>query len=136
MNYSINNLKITGWILCAISGFIDGVLEGYGFDGRTSFERKWGIDKASYFGSESWRMVYNGGDPEQGFKSIFHKLLGAFDFYHHADDVRKAGYIGGGLLVGVGGSQYKKTWYYIIDFGIAFIISAIAKSAGMYWVRN
>lgn len=134
--YKVNATKVAGWGLAAIGGLSDGLLEGYTFDGRTSFERKWNADRYGYFGSESWRNVYNGGNPESGFKSPIHKWTGAWDFYHHADDLRKAGYISGGVMIGIGGKQNIKWWHYALDFGIGFTASAVTKSAAMWWVRK
>jgi hypothetical protein len=120
-----------------VGGAADGMVDGYEFDQRKSFERKYNVSKTGYFGSESWRMVYRNGDTEQGFKSGFHRNMGAFDFYHHADDLRKIGYISGGVIIGINGRKTNtKKWYYIIDFAAAFAISATTKSLSMRWIRS
>jgi hypothetical protein len=135
--YKINRAKIIGWTSLTVGGFLDGALEGYGFDGRRSFERKWGADPYGFFGSESWRKIYVEGKPEMGVKSNFHNWLGAVDFYHVADDSRKLGYIGGGISLGIGGCQVnKKWWHWAIDVGASVIVSSTAKSIGMKWVRR
>lgn len=135
--YKITRAKIVGWSVCAVAGAADGAVEGFEFDGRKSFERKYGVDKFGYFGSQSWRRVYVVGEPRNGFKSRFADQIGAFDFYHHADDVRKFGYITGGVVVGIGGAKKNtKWWHYAIDFGVSFGISAATKSAAMYWIRH
>lgn len=135
--YCITRTKVAGWALCAVGGIADGLCEGYEFDGRKSFERKYNAKKTGYFGSESWRNVYKNGDPEQGFKSGIHRNMGAFDFYHHADDLRKIGYISGGVIIGINGHKTNtKKWYYIIDFAAAFAISATTKSLSMRWIRS
>jgi hypothetical protein len=47
------------------------------------------------------------------------------------------GYIGGGIVLGIGGKRVNaKWWHYAIDFGLAFAVSAATKSAGYHWVRN
>lgn len=135
--YRITKAKIVGWSICAVGGASDGMVEGYTFDGRKSFERKYGVDPHGYFGSESWRMVYRAGEPANGFKSQFHQTVGAWDFYHHADDLRKVGYIGGGVVVGIGGAKTNtKWWHYGIDFAVSFAVSATTKAAAMHWIRN
>lgn len=129
--------KAVGYGLLIVAGFADGAVEGYEFDGRKSFERKWGKDPHGFWGSQSWRMIYNDGDPNQGKKSAFSYWLGARDFYHTADDLRKYGYISGGLCIGIGGAkQNRKWWHYALDAGIGFGLSAAAKSGGMKWVRR
>lgn len=135
--YRITPAKITGWGISVIGGAADGMVEGYTFDGRTSFERKWNASRYGFWGSESWRMVYRNGQPEQGFKTPLHNWAGAADFYHVADDTRKFGYISGGILIGIGGAKVNtKWWHYAADFGIGFTLSAISKAGAMYWIRN
>lgn len=135
--YKITPGKMAGWGVTMVGGAIDGVLEGYTFDRRTSFERKYNVNPRGYFGSESWRNVYRNGDPEQGFKSPLHRWSGAWDFYHHADDLRKVGYMGGSVVLGISGAKTNsKWWHYAADFTISFALSAVAKSAGMAYIRN
>ncbi len=136
-SYKITRTKIAGWSLVAVGGIADGLLEGYLHDGRTSFERKWNANKTGFWGSESWRMVYRLGDPKKGFKTPLHGWLGASDFYHITDDSRKAGYVTGGITLGIGGAKTNtKRWHYAVDFGISFAASAISKSAAYYYIRN
>lgn len=135
--YRITAPKVIGWGITSLGGFVDGVLEGYQFDGRKSFERKWGADPYGFWGSQSWRMIYRDGDPANGPKSKMGEWLGAKDFYHVADDTRKLSYLGGSVLVGIGGANVNaKWWHYFIDFGVSFAASAFAKSQGMEWVRH
>lgn len=134
--YKVTKTKVAGWGITAVGGALDGMLEGYSFD-RTNFERKYGADKYGYWGSQSWRNVYNNGNPADGFKSPAHRWLGAWDFYHHADDWRKLGYIGGSIVLGVGGAKSNtKWWHYAADFAVTFALSAATKSAGMAYIRN
>jgi hypothetical protein len=135
--YKITRTKMFAWSLIAVGSAFDGLLEGYLHDGRTSFERKWNASKTGFWGSESWRSVYVGGNPENGFKSDFIRWTGANDFYHFADDTRKIGYITGGVTLGIGGTKANtKWWHYAVDFGISFAASAISKSAAYYYIRN
>jgi len=135
--YRITRGKIAGWSVAAISGAIDGVVEGYEFDGRKSFERKYNVSPTGYFGSESWRRAYKNNDPEQGYKNFYSRTFGANDFYHLADDAKKIGYIGSGITIGISGSRANsKWWHYAVDFGIGLAVSGAGKAAGMYWIRN
>jgi hypothetical protein len=134
--YRITNTKLVGWSVCAWGGLVDGVLEGYGFDGRRSFERKFGVDKYGYFGSRSWAKAYPDKNPQNPIKPAS-RVFGAWDFYHHADKMRKVSYLSGGVVVGIGGAKTnQKWWHYAIDFGVSFAVSGATKAAGMYWIRN
>lgn len=135
--YRITRTKIAGWAFCAVGGIADGLCEGYEFDQRRSFERKYNAKKTGYFGSQSWKRAYKGNNPDNGFKSDFVRIMGAQDFYHHADDLRKIGYISGGVVVGIGGNKINsKKWYYIIDFAASIAISATTKSLSIRWIRS
>lgn len=136
-SYKVTKTKVAGWGITAIGGALDGLVEGYEFGDRLFFERKHGVNRYGYWGSQSWRNVYKNGDPANGFKSPAHRWLGAWDFYHHADDGRKLGYIGGSIMLGVGGAKNNtKWWHYAADFAVTFAISAATKSAGMAYIRN
>jgi hypothetical protein len=135
--YRITREKLTGWGIVAVAGAADGLVEGYEFDRRLSFERKYQSNPYGFFGSKSWQSVYNDGRPEHGFKHPILKYTGAFDFYHTMDDIRKFGYISSGVVIGIGGNKInEKKWYYIIDFAAAFAISATTKSLSMRWIRS
>ena len=135
--YRITRAKIAGWSVAAVSGAIDGVLEGNRFDDNRNFERKFNASKTGYFGSESWRRAYKNNDPEQGYKNLYSQTFGAWDFYHHADDARKIGYIGSGVVIGISGAKSNsKPWYFLADFAIGLAVSGVAKAAGMRWIRN
>jgi len=135
--YKITKAKLIGFGLCVAGGATDGLLEGYHIDNRTSFERKYNAKRYGFWGSESWRMVYKGGNPDNGFKSPVHKWLGATDFYHIADDVRKVGYISGGLVIGISaGRTNQKLWHYAADFAISFALSAASKSIAYKYIRT
>ena len=121
------------YIIAILAGLIDGILEGYGFDGRKSFERKLKVNPKSYFGSESWRMIYVNGNPDEGVKSKFHYWLGASDFYHHADDARKALYLLTGILAATTNLMLDNIW---LNFLIIYVLSGFAKSLGMKWIRK
>ena len=110
--YQVNNLKLAGWSAMAVAGMVDGIVCGYEFDGRKSFERKYNVSKLGYFGSESWLLAYKNSDVQQGQKNAITKVFGSQDFYHHADDFRKLGYISGGITLGVSGTQTNtKKWF-------------------------
>lgn len=125
--YQLTKTKWWGFGISAAAGFMDGVVEGYEFDGRASFERKWGVKPYSFFGSKSWDAPMSG----------WEKNFGKFDFYHVGDDMRKVGYLSGGIVIGLGGAKRKQKFHhYIYDFLICFAMSGASKWAGMYYVRH
>lgn len=50
----------------AAAGFVDGTVNGFEFDGRKSFERKWNVRPISFFGSRSWETVDTGWERQFG----------------------------------------------------------------------
>lgn len=134
--YRITRAKLAGWGMVAVAGASDGMVEGFEFDRRLSFERKYGVGKTGYFGSQSWKRAYKDGNPDNGFKSDFVRVMGAQDFYHHADDLRKIGYLSGGVVIGSQHRKNTKKWHTVADFAIGFAVSSLTKSAAMWWIRN
>lgn len=136
-SYKVTSAKLAGWSVNVIGGAADGIFQGYGFENRTSFERKYGVDPYGFWGSQSWRNVYKGGEPANGFKSPIHRWMGAVDAYHMFDDMHKWCYMSGSVVLGIGGAKSNtKWWHYAADFTISFALSAVAKSAGMAYIRN
>jgi len=134
--YRITRSKLAGWGMVAVAGAADGMVDGYEFDRRKSFERKYGVSKTGYFGSQSWKRAYKGNNPDNGFKSDFVRIVGAQDFYHHADDLRKIGYLSGGVVLGLNTHRNTNKWHTVADFAIGFAVSSLIKSAAMRWIRN
>lgn len=135
--YRITKTKLIGWGIVGVAGFVDGAVEGYEFDGKRFFERKYNADPYGFWGSESWRKIYVDGDPTQGCKTVLGCSLGAFDFYHVGDDLRKVGYISGGIVIGIGGSKLdQKFTHTLLDFAIGFAVGAVTKNAGMQYIRS
>ena len=134
--YRITRAKLAGWGMVAVAGAADGMVEGFEFDNRTSFERKKKVSKTGYFGSQSWKRAYKDGVQANGFKSDFVRIMGAQDFYHHADDLRKVGYLSGGVVIGTQHRKNTKKWHTVADFAIGFAVSSITKSAAMWWIRK
>lgn len=103
-------------IIICLASFIHGVVEGYEFDGRKSFERKWNIPPISFWGKFSHQN-----------KTKFSRYFGVIDFYHVADDLRKYLFILSGYwLVGL-------KWYEIL---IVLILGLISMQSGLQWVRK
>ena len=134
--YRITRAKLAGWGMVSVAGAADGMVEGYTIQYRKSFERKFNVSKTGYFGSQSWKRAYKDGVQDNGFKSDFVRVMGANDFYHHADDLRKIGYLSGGVVIGMQHRKNTKKWHTVADFAIGFAVSSITKSAAMWWIRK
>ena len=139
INYEWNTKKTVGLGILILASLADGIVEGYEFDGRMSLERKFGVDPYGPFGHLSWTNAYIDGNPALGYKNLWTKTMGAWDFYHWMDDLRKFGYISGGIFITLGAKKgkFKDVWKsHLIDFAVYSIASSVSKSAGMRWVRN
>ena len=123
--------------LCILAGFIDGMVEGFVFTERTAFERKWKVSPLSFFGSQSWKTIYKDNDPELGYKSKFIAMVGAIDFYHVGDDLRKALYLWSGAMLVVypffGSSSF---WGILAMLAIGYLISGAAKSLALKYISK
>ncbi len=113
-------IGIIGILAVTIAAFIDGALEGWGFDGRIYFEKRFGANPSGFWGSKSWERKYTN-------PNFWNKHFGVFDFYHVADDLRKYGYITGAFLIG-----FYSGFVYLI---IAIVLSVISKRTGMKTIR-
>jgi len=124
-------LLILSFLLHALAAAMDGVLEGYGFDGRKSFERKWGIGPTTFFGSLSHLRKWG----------RWYRLTGGVsDFYHWADDARAYGYRIAGFALGCYVIRLliaSHNWLFISALLVGWlVVGSLAKRAGMWWVRE
>lgn len=126
-DYRFGKKKWGAMLVVCGAGLIDGMVEGYEFDSRLSFERKWGVDPYSYFGSKSWDSDWN------WFEKFKYSQV---DFYHTADDARKIGYVTGGFMLGRASLQNTRKIHNVFDIAIVAIASGMWKSLGMKWVRD
>ena len=86
--------------LSITQGFINGVYQGWTYDGYTSFTRKYGSSKYGFFGELSWTKRYYNRDPKYGVKP-FYKYLPVFDFKHFAEVNANYGGISVGIFLGI-----------------------------------
>lgn len=112
-------------ILVVLAGLIDGITEGFEFDNRKSFERKYKVSPTSFFGSKSWT---NKSERKHAWSTIF----GVFDFYHVGDDLRK-GFLIAGVMLAV---MLELNIDHFLLFIIIFFIHGAFKKAGMWWIRK
>lgn len=106
-----------------VASFIDGAVEGFEFDERKFFERRYNVNPYGFWGSKSWKKA-------QTNPNLYNKINGVFDFYHVCDDLRKYGYIGGSILFAL---TAEKLFLYLI---ITLILTIAAKRLGMYLIRK
>lgn len=135
--YKITKLKLAGLGLVALGGAANGMLQGYEFDGRASFERKWGKSQTGFWGSLSWTKRYRDGNPAYGLAHPAYVVLPVADFYHVTQVVHHHSLVTGGVLVGIGGGfSRQKWWHYLIDIGLSAAVNSTAQAAGLWWIRN
>lgn len=114
------------FLLTCIASVADGVVEGWEFDSRKSFERKFNANPNGFWGSLSHR---NKG-------TYWYKITHAvWDFYHLADDLRSYFYRIGGFLFSffiVGQS------FFISIISVIFFLGAnsVCKRYSMEWIRS
>lgn len=133
--YKWNKQKTIGFSVLIIASIADGLVEGWEFGGRRAWEIKFGVAPRSFWGRNSYLRAFKNFDPAQGPKNIYTKMFGAWDFYHLADDIRKFGYIGGGIMITIGAKGQK--WQHILlDAVIYSIGTTLAKSGSMMYVMS
>lgn len=117
------------FILAIIAAAVDGIVEGFEFDGRKSFERKYGVGVRSFWGSQSWRNL----------DTKWEHWTGVFDFYHVADDLRSYGYRVSGVLMGYSCADciaQGNWWHFVGWLTVYFALGILAKRYGMIWIRE
>ena len=135
--YKVTKWKGAGLVMVAVGGFTNGMLQGYEFDGRRSFERKWGKSPTGFWGSLSWAQRYVDGDPANGVKNLRYQHLPVLDFYHVTQITHHHALVTGGIFVGIGGAKSnKKWWHYAMDVALSAAVNSASQSAGLYWIRN
>jgi len=126
-------LIIITFLLAIVASAADGTVEGYEFDGRKSFERKYPerVKPNSFFGHLSWTNK----------TTLWYRITGGvWDFYHLADDIRSYGYRIAGM--GLGGYVILlllvQTKLLIISVLVIsfFVVCSIMKRVSMWWIRN
>ena len=112
-------------ISVCIASIADGTVEGYEFDGRKSFEKKFGVDPNGFWGSLSHKNKNN----------WFYRLTkSTFDFYHVADDIRKYFYLAPFIVLYF--SKIEVNTKNTISIIITLILSMLAKRYSMEWIRK
>ena len=125
-------------IFVAVASIADGMVEGFEFDGRGSFERKFGVDPKGFWGSKSHVITQ---------QNFWNKHLGKFDFYHVADDIRKFFYLLSSLIGGTNTDVINDILLYIVTspglplkytvlFITLFLVGSVFKRLAMAWIRK
>ena len=124
--YKINKNQLIGWSILGVTGVIDGAHTAYSYNNRI-FEQNFGADELGFFGSQSWRRLYDNPD-------FYNKNFGVFNFDHIAQDLKVLGYVSGGVVIGIG--KKKKFKYYLYDFLISAIVISGTKRLTFEIIRN
>lgn len=133
--YKLNKYKAVGFCMMVTSGVLNGIRQGYEFDGRTSFERKYHFDPYGYFGSLSWTRRYVNGIVNDGVKPLY-KYFPVPDLYHTLEIMSHTGFTTGGIVIGIGSRTNKKPIHYLMDFGLAMAVNMVSIQIGYYYVRH
>lgn len=118
-------LLVTYIVLVIVASVADGMVEGFEFDGRKSFERKFkDINPRGFWGSLS----------HQNTSGWYARLNGVFDFYHVADDLRKYGYLAPFIILYY--VEHGFNWPSVGYLGAFIAVSILAKRMAMAWIRK
>lgn len=127
--YKITANKLIGWSTYAVSGMVWGAREKYHSDPRI-FEKKWGVNEYSFWGSKAWERNYIGDRYLNPITDLPNKhkseLLGNFgrDFWHTSGYISGAFVLTGTFMIGNSKQKFKhKLFDLLIGSGI-FLISS------------
>ena len=134
--YKITWGKLGLWSANAVAGALWGGREAYHADLRV-FEKKWGVDEYSFFGSRAWERNYEGNrylnadgqpNPHKGdFGNTFR------DYWHFSGATSRVLWVGTTFTIGAGKKQ--KLHHKLIDLAIGGAISATAGWATYSYLR-
>lgn len=128
-NYKVTSKKILVWSGFAVAGSIYGAREMYHSDPYI-FEKKWGVDEYSFFGSKQWERNYHGNRHigESGFPNE-HKseIFGNFgrDYWHTSSYTSGVLVLGGTFVIG---SSKQKLKHKLLDFFIGSVCFTAASN--------
>jgi hypothetical protein len=136
-DYTWGKQKFISDGLLALACFNRGFNFGYEVDGRTFFDKR-GYDPYGFYGSESWRYIYNNkNDASQGYVKSIYAHTGAIDFQHVADASEKYLMISAGISIGICGNTYNHKWqHWVADLARGLIIGSLAERAGYKLARG
>lgn len=119
--------KMGGWAMFAAAGYAHGLTDAYHADNFV-FEKAWGVDKYSFFGSAAWERNYSGNryrSNDGGVNRHKPQLGNTFrDVWHGGNMAQKTLLIGGTFVIGT--SPRQKLWHKLVDAGIGFALYSFA----------
>lgn len=134
--YKVTGDKVATWTGFAIGGAMWGGREAYHADLRV-FEKKWGVDAYSFFGSQAWQRNYEGNRYRNKDGSInAHKPeIGNSlrDYWHFSGAASRTLWIGGTFIIG---AKNQKLKHKLIDMAIGSAISVTSAWATYNYLRN
>jgi len=116
------NKKQWVWGSYLVAGILHGGREAYHAESGV-FEKRFGVGKTSWFGSEQWRRNYVDLDPSKKHKpNAFNTFR---DYYHFSSTAHTTILVSGAVIIGTGKQPTK---YKVLDALIAITIRSAAAS--------
>lgn len=121
--YYVDWRKATGWVVMGFAGSIWGAREAFYADERV-FERKWGVDPYSFFGSHQWERKYKGNrylNSDGTVNPIKTQLFGNFgrDYWHTS---KYLVWGAGTVFMFERGLSKQKFWHKVIDIAVGGVL--------------
>lgn len=114
--YDFNLCKIGGWALMGAAGWCHGWTDAYHADNKV-FEKAWGVDQYSFWGSKAWERNYETGryyKPDGGVNRHKNNLGNTFrDVWHAGNAAQKVFLVGGTFTLAT--SKKQKFWHKALD---------------------
>lgn len=122
--YVITGKKVLQWTAFGIGGIVYGAREAYHADAYI-FEKKWGVDPYSFWGSCQWERNYHGGRylnenglPNEHKSEMFGNI--GRDFWHTSGYVSGALVLTGTFTIGTGKQKFKHKLFDMLVGSVVF----------------
>lgn len=130
--YRITTAKIATWTGSAIGGAVWGAREAYHADLQV-FEKKWGVDEYSFFGSKAWERNYISGRYYEGNTLKKPEFMNVTrDFWHFSGATSRVFLVGTTFTIG---ASKQKFTHKLADLGISLGIGALSGFAAYKYLR-
>lgn len=119
-SYKLTMSKLATWAGMGLGGATWGAREAYHADPYV-FERAWGVDPESFWGSKAWKRQYYGNNPENKHKPEWGNITR--DFWHASGALSRTFTIGGTFVIGSSKQKFK---HKLIDMLIGSAVASVS----------